>query len=67
MLQTALFTKTRKEIPADEVSKNAIFLTRASFINKEMAGVYSILPLGLRVFKKIEDIIRKEMNAVGGQ
>lgn len=67
MLQSALFTKTRKEIPADEVSKNAILLIKASFVNKEMAGVYSYLPLGLRVINKIEMIIRDEMNQVGGQ
>ncbi|KKQ35108.1 MAG: Proline-tRNA ligase [Candidatus Nomurabacteria bacterium GW2011_GWB1_37_5] len=67
MLQGTLFTKTRKELPADEVSKNALFLTKASFVNKEMAGVYSFLPLGLRVIKKIENIIREEMNGVGGQ
>jgi prolyl-tRNA synthetase len=67
MLQSKLLTKTRKDGPKDEVSKNAILLTRAGFINKEMAGVYSYLPLGLRVMKKIEDIIRDEMNKIGGQ
>lgn len=67
MKQSQLFTKTRREAPADEVSKNAILLTRAGFINKEMAGVYSFLPLGLRVIKKIEQIIREEMDAIGGQ
>ena len=67
MRQSQLFTKTRREAPADEVSKNAILLTRAGFIHKEMAGVYSYLPLGLKVLKKIEGIIREEMNAVGGK
>ena len=67
MRQSQLFTKTRKEAPKDEVSKNAILLTRAGFIHKEMAGVYSYLPLGLRVLKKIENIIREEMNAIGAQ
>ncbi len=66
MKQSKLFTKTKKEAPADEVSKNAEFLIRAGFIYKEMAGVYSYLPLGLRVIKKIESIIREEMNLVGG-
>jgi prolyl-tRNA synthetase len=42
-------------------------LIRAGFINKQMAGVYSYLPLGLRVIKKIENIIREEMNNIGGQ
>ena len=67
MRQSKLFTKTRKEAPSDEVSKNAILLTRAGFIHKEMAGVYSYLPLGLRVLKKIENIIREEMNGVGAK
>lgn len=67
MRQSQLFTKTRKEAPADEVSKNAELLIKGGFINKEMAGVYSYMPLGLRVFKKIENIIREEMNAIGGQ
>lgn len=65
MRQSQLFTKTRREAPADEVSKNAILLTRAGFINKEMAGVYDFLPLGLRTLNKIIGIIREEMNALG--
>ncbi len=65
--QSQLFTKTKKESPADEVSKNAEFLIKAGFIYKEMAGVYVYLPLGLRVMVKIMNIIREEMNAIGGQ
>lgn len=67
MRQTKLFTKTRKEAPADETSKNAELLIRAGFVHKEMAGVYSYLPLGLKVLKNIEKIIREEMDAIGGQ
>lgn len=67
MRQSHLFTKTKKEAPKDEVSKNAQLLIRAGFVHKEMAGVYSFLPLGLRVLTKIENIIREEMNAIGGQ
>lgn len=67
MRQSQLFTRTRKEAPKDEVSKNAQLLMRAGYIHKEMAGVYSFLPLGLRVLEKINTIIREEMNAVGGQ
>ena len=67
MKQFSLFTKTRKEAPKDEVAKNAELLIRAGYIHKEMAGVYSYLPLGLRVIHKIENIIREEMNAIGGQ
>lgn len=66
MRQTKLFTKTRKEAPADEVSKNAELLIRGGFIHKEMAGVYSFLPLGVRVLKKIEQIVRDEMDMIGG-
>jgi prolyl-tRNA synthetase len=67
MKQSQLFTKTRKEAPKDEVSKNAELLIRAGYVHKEMAGVYSYLPLGLRVLRKIENIIREEMDAIGGQ
>lgn len=67
MRQSALFTKILKEIPKDEVSKNSQLLLRAGFIYKEMAGVYSFLPLGLRVLKKIENIIREEMTNLGAQ
>ncbi len=67
MRQSQLFTKTVKETPADEVSKNAQLLLRAGFIHKEMAGVYSFLPLGFRVLEKINAIVREEMNAIGGQ
>jgi prolyl-tRNA synthetase len=67
MRQSELFTKTRKEAPKDEVSKNAELLIRGGFIHKEMAGVYAYMPLGLRVLKKIENIIREEMVAIGGQ
>lgn len=67
MKQSQLFTKTRKEAPKDEASINAQLLIRAGYVYKEMAGVYTYLPLGLRVLKKIENIIREEMNGVGGQ
>lgn len=67
MRQSQLFTKTRKEAPKDEVAKNAQLLIRAGYIHKEMAGVYSFLPLGLRVLEKINAIVRKEMDRIGGQ
>lgn len=67
MRQSQLFTKTRKDAPKDEVAKNAQLLIRGGFIHKEMAGVYSFLPLGLRVLEKINTIVRDEMNAIGGQ
>jgi prolyl-tRNA synthetase len=61
-----LFTKTSKTAPADEVAKNAQLLIRAGFVYKEMAGVYAYLPLGKRVLDNIIQIIREEMNAIGG-
>ena len=67
MKQSELFTKTQKNFPKDEVSINARLLVRGGFVDKLMAGVYTMLPLGLRVMKKIENIIREEMNAIGGQ
>ena len=67
MRQSTLFTKTRKEAPADEVAKNAQLLIRGGFMHKNMAGVYSFLPLGLRVISRINTIIRQEMDTIGGQ
>lgn len=67
MRQTTLFTKTQKEAPKDEIARNAILLIRAGYIYKEMAGVYAYLPLGLRVLRNIERIIREEMDAAGAQ
>jgi prolyl-tRNA synthetase len=61
-----LFTKTLKNAPADEVAKNAQLLIRGGYIYKEMAGVYTFLPLGKRVLENIIQIIREEMNAEGG-
>lgn len=67
MRQSQLFTKTRKEAPADEVAKNAQLLIRAGYIHKNMAGVYTYLPLGWRVINNINAIIREEMDAIGAQ
>lgn len=67
MKVSQLFTKTKKEAPADEISKNAQLLIRAGYIHKEMAGVYTFLPLGLKVLENISQVIREEMDAVGGQ
>src|SRR4051812_44997931 len=65
MLQSKLFTKTLREAPKDEEAVNAQLLTRGGFIYKNSAGVYSQLPLGLRVIRNISDIVREEMNATG--
>ena len=67
MRVTKTFTRTRKEVPADETARNAKLLIQAGYIHKEMAGAYSYLPLGLRVIENIKQIVREEMNAIGGQ
>ncbi|MDI6603015.1 MAG: His/Gly/Thr/Pro-type tRNA ligase C-terminal domain-containing protein [Patescibacteria group bacterium] len=67
MRQSQLFTETQREAPKDEKSKNSQLLIRAGFIDKLMAGVYSYLPLGFLVLKKIENIIREEIQKIGGQ
>jgi len=67
MKQSQLFTKTQKDALKDEPSINAQLLIRAGFVDKLMAGVYTLLPLGLRTIKKIENIIREEMNGISGQ
>lgn len=67
MRLTKLFTKTRKDAPADEAAKNAQLLIKAGYVHKEMAGVYAYLPLGIRVLEKIKQIVREEMNQIGGQ
>lgn len=65
MKASQLFTKTSKTAPTDEVSKNAQLLIRAGYIDKQMAGVYAYLPLGLTVLDNIKQIVREEMNAIG--
>ena len=65
MRQSKLFTKTSKESPSDEVSRNAQLLIRAGYIHKEMAGVYSLLPLGIMVLNNIKRVINEEMISVG--
>jgi prolyl-tRNA synthetase len=67
MRQSLLFSKTIKEAPKEEISVNAQILARAGFVDKLMTGVYSYLPLGFLVLRKIEEIIRQEMNRIGGQ
>jgi prolyl-tRNA synthetase len=62
---TQLFTKTRKTAPADEVAMNAQLLIRAGYVHKEMAGVYSYLPLGYRVLQNIKKIVNVEMEKLG--
>ena len=61
------FTRTIKQAPADEVARNAQLLIRAGYVHKTMAGVYSFLPLGLRVVENIKQIVREEMNKISSQ
>ncbi len=67
MKQSKYFLKTSKTKPAEDTSANAILLEQGGFVQKVMAGVYSYLPLGTRVLARIENIVREEMNRVGGQ
>ena len=67
MKYSELFTRTSKNIPAEADSANARFLVQGGFIYRTTAGVYSYLPLGLRVLRKIEQIIRVEVEMMGGQ
>jgi len=67
MRLTKLFTKTSKNVPGDETSKNAQLLIQAGYVYKVMAGVYAYTPLGLRVVENIKQIVREEMDAIGGQ
>lgn len=67
MKVTQLFTKTSKTVPADETARNAQLLIQAGYVHKEMAGVYAYMPLGLKVLENIKQIVREEMNALGGQ
>lgn len=61
------FVKTLKEAPKDADTVNHQLLVRAGFVRQLMAGVYTYLPFGLRVLNKISQIVREEMNAIGGQ
>lgn len=65
MKQSQLFGKTRKDISKDEVSTNAQLLERGGFVEKLIAGVYTYLPLGLRVLRKVGDVVREEMDGLG--
>lgn len=67
MKQSQLFPKTRKTAPKDAQSVNHQLLVRGGFMDQLMAGSWTLLPLGWRVVNKINNIIREEMNAVGGQ
>lgn len=67
MRYSSLFAKTLRQAPKEAETINHKLLTQAGFVDQLMAGVYSYLPLGLRVLRKIENIVREEMDAIGGQ
>lgn len=67
MRQSQLFTKTQKDISADETSAGTQLLLRAGFIDKAAAGVYTVLPLGFLALQKIERIVAAAMDGLGAQ
>ncbi len=62
-----LFGKAQREVPAEADTVSHQLLIKAGMIHQIVAGVYSYLPLAWRVLKKIENIIRDEMDKAGGQ
>lgn len=67
MKQSQLFAKTKKEAPQGAKTISHQYLIRGDFIDQTATGIYSLLPLGWRVYTKIENIIREEMNNLAGQ
>jgi prolyl-tRNA synthetase len=67
MKYSQLFVKTLKSAPSSADTANHRLLVQAGFVRQVMAGVYTYLPLGLRVLNKISNIVREEMDGVGGQ
>jgi len=61
------FIPTLKEVPSDATVTSHILMLRAGMIRMLSAGIYSFLPIGYRVMRKVSEIIREEMNAIGGQ
>lgn len=67
MKQSSLFGRTAKEPPKNSETVSHQLLVRGGFIDQLSAGIWSFLPLGLKVFRKIENIVREEMNGISGQ
>lgn len=67
MRYSKLLGKTRKNISSEAVATNHKLLLQAGFVDQLSAGVFTWLPLGLRVLRKIDQVIREEMDAIGGQ
>ena len=62
-----LFVRTLREDPVDAEVASHKLLVRAGYIRRAAPGVYTWLPLGLKVLRKVENIIREEMDAIGAQ
>ena len=67
MLLSKLFLPITKDLPADAKIKSHQLMLRSGMIKQSSAGIYSWLPLGLKVMKKIEQIVREEQNKIGAQ
>ncbi len=67
MKMSKLFSKTLREAPNGADSKGYEYLLRAGFIRQLGAGIFTLLPFGFKMAKKIEQVIREEMDAIGGQ
>ena len=67
MRWSSAFIPTLRDAPADAEAASHKLLVRAGFIRQLHAGHYSLLPLGFRVHEKVAQIVREEMNAIGGQ
>src|SRR5258706_10195034 len=65
MLLSRTLVPTTKEVPADATNASHVLLSRAGYIRRVGAGIYDFLPLGLRVLRKVEGIVREEMNRSG--
>jgi len=67
MLFSKMFIPTLREVPADAEAISHILMLRAGYVRQLASGLYMYLPLGLRVINKINNVLREEMNAIGGQ
>ena len=67
MKASRMCLKTLKEAPQEAVIDSHILLLRSGMIKKNVAGVYTYMPLGLKVLKKIENIVREEMDGIGSE
>ena len=67
MFWTKIFIPTLKDTPQDAEVVSHQLMLRAGLIRKVASGIYTWLPLGLRVLRKVESIVRNEMNASGAQ